>query len=69
MQCVSVFMPGVALERVFTGFQNNTVSHMFWVQLMVEKIMIMVLWLYHFQLHCMGRSTPHLLSLKNLQLS
>lgn len=27
MQCVSVFMPGVPLERIFTGFQKNTVSH------------------------------------------
>lgn len=25
MQCVSVFMPGVPLERIFTGFQKNTV--------------------------------------------
>lgn len=25
MQCVSVFMPGVSLERMFTGFQKNAV--------------------------------------------
>lgn len=56
MQCVSVIMPGVPLEKIFTGFQKNTVYHMSRVQLVVEKIM--VLWQYHLKLHCMEDSPP-----------